>query len=143
MNILVQIILSKKRLSCSLLNLYVLDDPCKIKTCIANETCVKGKCKCGNADSCEGMSNGSYCDPENSICKCTNSLESCSENTTAPYCDAEWKNGTGICKCSLLADACTDISVDTCANEICQCEKWGKACRKPYPICMEGECGKL
>ena len=53
------------------------EDLCSAMTCGALETCINGECKCGNISSCAGESSGSYCDAENSQCKCSKDQASC------------------------------------------------------------------
>ena len=68
-------------------NLYfnqslLVKELCNKKTCGVGETCRGGECKCGNAfgaPSCSGRIDGSFCDYEQSRCKCSRDVDSCSE----------------------------------------------------------------
>jgi len=120
----------------------LVENPCENVVCQSPETCKNGVCKCGKNSSCYGLLSGSFCDSENSVCKCTKDLNSCKENANGlEYCDITAKNGTGVCKCSESIDYCLD-GTDTCYNGVCQCGKAsGFVCSGVTSICEEGICG--
>ena len=91
----------------------IIDIPCggvDFTTCsVEGESCIDGVCKCGQADSCESRTSGSYCDPIIGECRCSEYLESCSDPSSGIFCET---NGNVSCKCSATAQACS-------GNEYC------------------------
>ena len=90
---------------------------------------------CGSQDSCDGNPSAPYCDPENSVCKCSAIRDACStsgetckmgechcgdgrsceNNSSAPYCDLT----NSICRCSEQIEAC-DAGKENCIDGICK-----------------------
>ena len=60
------------------------------ETCIGaacsneGEFCINQVCKCGvyGQPSCEALPSGEYCDATNSVCKCSETVDSCATGTT-------------------------------------------------------------
>lgn len=81
-------------------------------TCdIKNEIREGGRCKCGSEDTCKGKTSGAYCDSENSKCKCTETVESCSG--VADQCSL------GNCTCG--GDSPCNIAGEICRHRKCMC----------------------
>ena len=79
-------------------------------TCeVFGEHCQDDLCKCGQEESCHGRTNGAYCEPANSECRCTKTLPSCSDLAKGDFCDAN----NNVCRCSETVPACT-------GNRTCQ-----------------------
>ena len=45
--------------------------------CRPQETCNGTVCMCGSSKSCDGKITGSYCDADNSLCKCAADVDAC------------------------------------------------------------------
>ena len=102
-------------------------DPCDEIVCnVPNETCVDGICKCGSSCSCEGSITASFCDSENSQCKCSATEDACEENL---FCDIS----DGKCK------RC--IGQDDCCTKDKKCDVGEGGCSRSYE-CKQGlKCG--
>ena len=90
---------------------------------------------CGNRSSCDGNPAAPYCDPENSVCKCSKNRdaclnagetckdgdcycgagESCENNSAAPYCNVNQSN----CYCTEQNEACNAGS-ENCIDDLCK-----------------------
>ena len=123
----------------SLLTLSILRfeiAPCNENTCnIDGENCTDGICRCGVAKTCEGNSSGSHCDAPNSVCKCSNYVDSCSPQ--------EICNGT-LCKCGSSESCDGKITGSFCDadNSHCKCASDIDACPEGVE-CKSGVCGKF
>ena len=80
---------------------------------VTNETRTGGKCMCGARETCKGTKSGSYCDPINSICKCTEVIDSCSGTTDQCLATLE------ICTCG--GDSPCNINGEICESGKCMC----------------------
>lgn len=92
---------------------------------------------CGTIGSCKDDATAPFCDPNNNVCKCSSTVDSCKNEgetcqggqcscgtqgfscaglTGAPYCDAE----ASVCKCSETTEACDQFNGYTCSNGLCK-----------------------
>ena len=94
------------------------DNPCDGIVCnVANETCVDGICKCGNACSCEGRITGSFCDSDNSKCKCSATEDACNGHLKCDTTDGKCHLCIGGSGCCTKDNQC-DVGEDDCNHDL-------------------------
>ena len=59
---------------------FFIDIVCTSVVCDVNgELCTNDVCTCGSTSSCAGNPTGEYCDATNSVCKCSENVDSCQQ----------------------------------------------------------------
>ena len=113
--------------------------------CTGEETCINGKCACGNQQSCMGDVSAPICDSANSLCKCSvlakGRFGSCANQEKSPICDVAGHKCTcgtkGPCKGE---EVCHQDEQGTgyCKEKLCgavacgpgeTCDEFAKICR--------------
>ena len=129
------------------------DVSCKI----TNEIRQHGTCRCGSRETCEGIKSGSFCDPINSLCKCTSMIEACSGTTdrcsnvtNAQMCtcggDVECNQGEtcveGTCMCGNIQSCKEKLTGSYCDKDMntCKCSAMVDACNGTTDRCINGAC---
>ena len=124
-------------------------DPCKVPGLIVcnvpGETCQDGVCKCGTACSCEGRPTGSYCDADNSICKCSDTEDACEEGSLCDPSDKKCRKCIGGSSCCTTDNKCDAMEGDCDKDE--ECKDGLKCGTDNCAQCLEGQgpadgCGK-
>ena len=113
--------------------------------CTGEETCINGKCACGNQQSCMGDVSAPICDSANSLCKCSvlakGRFSSCANQEKSPICDVAGHKCTcgtkGPCKGEEVCHK-DDQGTGFCKEKLCgavacgpgeTCDEFAKICR--------------